>query len=73
MIREQGDGFFETFKPVPGDGFGGTTNRHSIALIYEQHNFDGGKLVRTWIFIDVDGNGDFDLVSDMAIAITGSA
>ena len=71
------DGFFETFTPATS-GFGGTTNRHSVAVVTGDRvgkndpRLTPGDSI-TWIFIDVDGDGDFDLGSDMAITLIGNA
>ena len=76
-----GDGFFET---RTGDGgFGGSINRHSVAVVREQHDAvpdnpdtdadESREAVdNTWIFIDVDGDGDFDAGEDIAIRVMGN-
>ncbi len=78
-----GDGIFETVTPNT-DGFGNTTAKHSIATVAEvyQANDDNGDGMidnddtadnRIWVLIDVDGDGDFDAGTDMAIAIAGTS
>ena len=79
-----GDGFFETRSAVEG-GFGGTTNKHSIAVVEEAleavpddtttPDVDESRpeVSRTWIFIDVDGDGDYTAGTDMAIALNGTS
>ena len=70
FIAANADGFFETGGEQRTDGLFGLTPivHHSVAVLAETR--DGGGQ-RTWIFIDVDGDGDFDAATDMAIALTG--
>ena len=82
-----GDGFFETPGEGVGFGTG-TINKHSVAVVREvlqaievldiestaEDESAGNRVAidRTWIFIDVDGDGDFDAGSDIAIALEGN-
>ena len=73
-----GDGIFETKTANPDGTFGSTTAKHSIATVTEIYDgdpaTDGVQTAnRVWVLIDVDGDGDFDAGTDMAIAITGSS
>ena len=61
------DGFFETRTPTT-DGFGGSVNKHSVAVVHEA---DNGTVENTWVFIDVDGDGDLDITTDLVIKLTG--
>ena len=76
-----GDGVFET-EEANTDGFGSTTTKYSITTVTETYqgtddNNDGmidnndTPDTRTWVLIDVDGDGDFNAVTDMAIALAG--
>ncbi len=65
FIEAEADGFFETTTTVSGS-FGGTVNKHSVALVYAEFDPDGAGSATaaetTWLFIDVDGDGDFDSI-----------
>ena len=66
----------------------GELMKHSIATVTETYwstapvvddpdtatdeSADGVSAIRTWVLIDVDGDGDFDASVDMAIALTGT-
>ncbi len=70
-----GDGIFETVTRNT-DGFGSTTAKHSIATVTETYDGDPAtdgvqEANRLWVLIDVDGDGDFDAGTDMAIVISG--
>ncbi len=68
-----GDGIFETVTANPDGTFGSNIAYSSIATVTEVYVDDGGTEVnRIWVLIDVDGDGDFDAATDMAIAIAGS-
>ena len=70
FIRARADGFFETTTPTE-NGFGGTTNHHSVALVEDmQWTRNGAPLETHWLFIDVDGDGDFNAETDMVIRMT---
>ena len=62
------DGFFETRAPTE-DGFGGSVNKHSVAVVHEADNVNAEN---TWVFIDVDGDGDLDITTDLVIKLTGN-
>ena len=73
FIRTRADGFFETTTPT-SDGFGGSTNHHSVALVKDMtttYLSDGSRLEVHWLFIDVDGDGDFNAETDMVIEMIG--
>ncbi|MDE0479264.1 MAG: hypothetical protein OXI13_06525, partial [Gammaproteobacteria bacterium] len=61
------NGFFETRTPTE-DGFGGSINKHSVAVVHEA---DDGTVSNTWVFIDVDGDGDLDIATDLVIKLVG--
>ena len=61
FINANADGFFET---GTGAGFGGTINHHSVSILESPAS--------TWVFIDVDGDGDLGLVADMVIKLDGT-
>ena len=69
FVTENADGFFETGGVPRTDGQFGNTPivQHPIAVVVQTQS--GGQ--RTWIFIDTDGDGDFDAANDMVIALTG--
>ena len=78
-----GDGIFETKTTNPDGTFGSTVTKHSIATVteaYQAGDDNGDGMIddndtedsRTWVLIDVDGDGDFDAGTDMAIAIVGT-
>lgn len=65
FINVNADGFFET--QDTGGGFsGGPAVQNSVA---EVKSTVGGGSTTTWLFIDVDGNGDYDGAIDMAIHV----
>ena len=70
FIDENADGFFETGDVPRTDGLFGRTpvEKHPAAVLIETRS---GGSQRTWVFIDGDGDGDFDAARDMAIALTG--
>ena len=70
FIDENADGFFETGGVPRTDGQFGRTpiELHPVAVLSETRS---GSSERTWVFIDVDGNGDFEASTDMVIAFTG--
>lgn len=73
FIDEYAEGFFETGGVPRGGGLFGNTpiELHPAAFLRE---FDSANDVRTtWVFIDVDVDGDFDASTDMVIALTGDA
>ena len=75
FVRANADGFFETVTPVDG-GFGGTTNQHSVAVVRSERDHDDDatttNVLETWVFIDADGDGDFDAANDIVIGFTGN-
>ncbi len=68
FVRANANGFFETRTPTDG-GFGGSINKHSVAVVHEA---DDGTNQNTWVFIDVDGDGDLDITTDHVIKLTGN-
>ena len=74
FIRARADGFFETTTPTK-DGFGGTIKHHSVALVKDEtttYSIGGDTdLAVHWLFIDVDGDGDFNAETDMVIEMIG--
>ena len=62
------NGFFETRTPTEG-GFGGSINKHSVAVVHEEDS--DGAVESTWVFIDIDGDGDLDIATDHVIKLTG--
>ena len=62
------DGFFETDNRVAGTA--GTLIEHPVTVIGEDTNGDG-SVNNTWIFIDIDGDGDLNLAMDLAIKLVG--
>ncbi len=79
FITANADGFFETKTSTTGDGFGGDVTQHSVAMVAadlyttrstDNGPLDGGEQNTTFLFIDVDGNGDFDAATDMVIQLT---
>ena len=64
------NGFFETRTATVG-GFGGSINKHSVAVVHEIDEADGTTVDSTWVFIDVDGDGDLDIATDLVIRLTG--
>ncbi len=66
FIDENKDGFFET--RAAGSGFGGTINQHTVAVVHEANN---GTTTGTWLFIDVNNDGDLDLSTDHVIYLVG--
>ena len=68
FIDENADGFFETGGVPRTSQFGRTPIvKHPVAVLDETR----GSSERTWIFIDVDGSGDFEESIDMVIVLTG--
>ena len=65
-----GDGAFETETPN-NPGLGTTVTHNPIAFLDEWSDPTPGASKKTWILIDVDGNGDFDAAIDMAIRLIG--
>ena len=77
FVKANANGFFETITPTPDKGFGGTVNHHSVAVIRSTIDPDGDdgnadNELMTWVFIDADGDGDFDAANDIVIGFTGS-
>ncbi len=70
FILSRANGFFETTTPDSEGGFGGTVNHHSIALVEEVDDIADNATVH-WLFIDVDGDGDFSIDNDMVIKLMG--
>ncbi len=68
FVKDQANGFFETTTPTAGDGFGGIINKHSVAVVHEN---SGGSVDNTWLFIDIDGDGDLDMTTDHVIKLMG--
>ena len=68
FVEANANGFFETTTPATS-GFGGTLNKHSVAVVHEA---DNGTDTQTWVFIDVDGDGDLDLAEDHVIKLEGN-
>ncbi len=67
---DDGDGVFES--QSAGAGFGSVTTRHAIVNVTETYkDANDADVMRTWVLIDVDGDGDFNAEVDMAIALTG--
>ncbi len=68
---------FET--PADGDTFARNntvaiikTTAESAALRKIGNSYDGtGTVGVTWVLVDVDGDGDFNATTDMAIALLG--
>ena len=76
FINENAEGFFETRETVT-DGFagGGNISQHSVAVIHQDADSDGnsvGTRDYTWIFIDIDGDGDLNLATDHVIRLAGN-
>ncbi len=61
-------GFFET-RTATEDGFGGDINKHSVAVVHEAND---GTVSHTWVFIDIDGDGDLDIATDHVIRFVGN-
>ena len=76
FVRANADGFFETVTPTTGGGFGGSTNKHSVAVVRSTRDHDGDTntddVLETWVFIDADGDGDFNAANDIVIGFTGN-
>ena len=68
FVQANANGFFETRTPTDG-GFGGSINKHSVAVVHEASN---GINQNTWVFIDIDGDGDLDIATDHVIYLTGN-
>ena len=62
FVAANAEGFFVTL--TPGPGFGGTENRHPVAVVRSTSE--------TWVFIDVDIDGDFNASNDLVIGFTGA-
>ena len=62
FVEANAEGFFKTF--TPGPVFGGNENQHPAAVVR--------STTETWVFIDVDVDGDFDAANDMVIGFTGA-
>ena len=78
-----GDGLFETTgTPVENTFGGGATIKNSVAVVTSnvRSDTDDNDVIdnsddaneMTWVFIDVDGDGDFDAAVDMVIALEGT-
>ncbi len=68
FVLANANGFFETRTPTDG-GFGGSINKHSVAVVHEA---DNGTNQDTWVFIDIDGDGDLDIATDHVIKLAGN-
>ncbi|MCY4358775.1 MAG: calcium-binding protein [Gammaproteobacteria bacterium] len=77
-VEDLADGFFETREAVDGE-FNGAVTKHSVAVI-DQRGVDSNDndvidatddFSHTWIFIDIDGDGDLDLSTDHVIRLVG--
>ena len=62
FVEANAEGFFKTF--TPGPVFGGNENQHPAAIVRSTSE--------TWVFIDVDVDGNFDAANDMVIGFTGT-
>ena len=62
------NGFFETDTRTAGGG--GAFTEHPVTAIGEDTDGDGG-VDNTWIFIDIDEDGDLNLAVDLAIKLVG--
>ena len=66
LLIGNGNGFFETIDNLE-------STRHFAAVVHDSYWVEIGTTAsRTWVLLDIDGDGDFDAENDMVIELEGT-